>query len=454
MKHGWLFARGLAGLLAVEAFAGVTTALLFYAEYLGLGSQWSMMLLDFDGGATGMGHALALMGVVLACVCALFVPGAWVTGPRAASVVVLTAGLMQMATQQALDAATRSAAIGIAVAAAAATLLLGCVPGTLRWLGRLPPALLHSFNYATAVFIVSEAVGRSVVGCVGIDRLASWLIFCAGVALGALWKPACRALALALARGWMVRLGPLGLVVALATAWGVYELSPLAAAASAECARIGPQELRMDLLTQRPAQVWAVVSQGLPSGVWLPAVFYGMVAGFVVLLETCTALASVDGACGPERPHHLGRMRALALTNVASAAAGFGVQSVSAARTHTVRLLGGSTRLCVLIHGAALVALIVYAGPLLAAIPQLVVGVVLTIVGIQMITPEMAGLWRAAYHPRANGADLHAATVFWLVLLASLATGSVVGGFVVGAIVWWVPRAWRRLRPRSVLDNG
>jgi MFS superfamily sulfate permease-like transporter len=454
MKRGWLSARALVALLTAEVFAGVTTAMLFYAEYLGLGSQWSMMLLDFDGGASGMGHALAFVGVVLACLCALLVPGAWVTGPRAASVVVLTAGLAEMATQRALDAHTRSAAVGIAVAAAAATLLIGCFPRALRWLGRLPPALLHSFNYATAVFIVSEAVSRSLVGCVGIDRVASWLIFCASVALGALWKPASRALAHSAGRSWISRLGPLGIVVALAAAWGVYELSPLAGAGSAECGRLGLQELRLDLLLQRPAQVWEVVSDGLSADIWLRAVFYGMVAGFIVLLETCTALASVEGACGPEQPHQLGHMRVLVLTNAASAAAGCGVQSVSAARTHTIRLLGGSTRLSVLVHGLALIALIAHAGPMLAAMPQLVVGVVLTIVGIQMITPEMAGMWRDAYDPRASGADLHAATVFWLVLLASLATGSVVGGFVAGAIVWWVPRAWRQLRAGAWQYNG
>ena len=425
-----------ATLLGGELFAGLATAMIFYAEYVGLGSQLGSVWLGQGVGNLGYGNVLSFAAGVVACMLALLVPGAHVAGPRAASVVVLMSSLLYLSSRFGLDLKAQSAAAAIALLTAACT-LLACSGGAARGaIGSLPAALLHAFNFATAVFIVSDGVARAVIDCQQVDAVLAWTVFGGAVVFGALWSPVCEISAAVLRRPLLARLTPLGTMAAVALAWYVYEHSALSHGEGLACGRFGTQALHAGVLIQRTGSLWDALGSGLPLAVVLGAVACGLGAGFALLLESSSAFVASDGALLPSQSR---RLRVTALANGVGACAGVGPISYSASRTQAIRLFGGRTRLSVLMHGACLVVLALLAGPWMGHIPQFAIGVVLALVGLNMVTPGMCRMWREAYEPRAPHFLVHGVAGFWLSVVSALALGSALAGFLTGlaAYAWW-----------------
>jgi SulP family sulfate permease len=424
-----------ATLLGGELFAGLATAMIFYAEYVGLGSQLGSVWLGQGVGNLGYGNVLSFAAGVVACMLALLVPGAHVPGPRAASVVVLMSSLLYLSSRFGLDLKAQSAAAAIALLAAAGTLLACSGGATRNALASLPAALMHAFNFATAVFIVSDGVARAVIDCQQVDAVLAWTVFGGVVVFGALWGPVCEISAAVLRWPLLARLTPLGTMVAVGLAWCVYEHSALSHGDGFACGRFGTQALRVGVLIERTGSVWQTVGE-LPLAVWLGAIACGLGTGIALLLESSSAFVASDGALLPSQAR---RLRVTALANGIGACAGVGPISYSAARTQAMRLFGGRTRLSVLTHGVAIVVLALLAGPWMGHIPQFAIGVVLALVGLNMVTPGMCRMWREAYAPRAPHFLVHGVAGFWLSVVSALALGSALAGFLIGlaAYAWW-----------------
>lgn len=426
-----------------ELFAGVATAMIFYAEYVGLGSPLGEVWLGQGVVNLGYGNVLALAAGALACLLALCVPGAYVAGPRAASVAVLMSSLLSLAARYGLEPKAQIACVAIALLTASCTLLLGSFAAVRNAIGSLPAALMQAFNFAIAVFIVSDGVGRAVIDCQQVDAVLAWTVFVGAVAFGALWVPVCEISAAVLRRPLLVRLAPLGTMAAVALAWYVYEHSALSQGDGLACGRFGPQALRLSVLLERAGTVWHTAAAGLPLAVWLGALACGLGTGFVLMVECISAFVSADGAL---QPSQAGRLRLIALANCIGAGAGVGPMSCSASRTQAIRLFGGYTRLSVLTHGGAIVVLALLAGPWMAQTPQFAIGVVLALVGINMVTPGMCRMWRDAYDPGAPRDVVQAMSGFWLSVVSALLLDSALAGFLTGLAAWAWWNVARRLR--------
>ncbi|MDB5894779.1 MAG: SulP family inorganic anion transporter, partial [Rhodoferax sp.] len=85
-----------------DLFAGVLTALAFYAEYISLGSNLGENLAGAGQAKAALGAMLVIGAVLACCIGALFGPQPLLAGPRAASLLVLGAGLAY-ATEHAAD---------------------------------------------------------------------------------------------------------------------------------------------------------------------------------------------------------------------------------------------------------------------------------------------------------------------------------------------------------------
>jgi len=432
-------------LVGGELFAGLATAMIFYAEYVGLGSQLGAVWLGQGVGSLGYGNVLSLAAGALGCTLALLSPGAYVAGPRAASVVVLMSSLLYLSSRFGLDLKAQSAAAAIAMLTAALTVFVCSGPVARVALGSLPAALMHGFNFATAVFIVSDGVARAVIDCQQIDAVLAWTVFGGAVLFGALWSPVCEISAAVLRRPLLARLTPLGTMAAVALAWYVYEHSALSQGDGLACGRFGTQALHVGVLVDRAGSVWETLASGLPGAVVLGAMACGLGTGFALLLESSSAFVAADGELLPSQTR---LMRVSALSNGIGACAGVGPISYSASRTQTIRVFGGRTRLSVLTHGAFLVVLALLAGPWMRQVPQFAIGVVLALVGLNMVTPGMCRMWRDGYALKAPNHVVHSIAGFWLSVVSALALGSALAGFLVGlaAYAWW--NVARSLRER------
>lgn len=418
-----------------DIFAGIATAVVFYAEYLALGTQLGTVVQDADGAALSAGNPLALLAAVIACAFALFMPGVYISGPRAASMVVLTSGLLGIADRQGLDPNALRAALTIVLLAASATVLLGCVKKWRDWIGRIPASLLHAFNYATAISLVAQGVALGVIACHAGERLAIWMAFCGAVAVGVLWQPMCSLIAVRARQPWLSRISPLGTLIAGGGAWWAHGLASPVMTGTAKCSRLVADGLDLGQLAAHPALLMNSFQMGLPLQVWLLSALCGVAVGFVLLLESFTALVSVDGgwSTGVRR-----QFRVIAAANVATAAVGVGGVSVGSARTHALRLFGGHTRMSAVVHGIALAALAWAAGSAVSMVPPLAMGVVLALLGLQMVTPNMAQLWRDAVAPQARARAVHEGLYFWLAVVCAMLLDSALVGFLIGLAAWAV----------------
>ena len=425
-----------------DFWAGGATALIFYVEYLGLGALLADALGPglVDGAA--LGALLIVLPVFLSCMFSARTRGASLAGPRAASTALTTKLLLAMTLLSPVLVQQKTAVLALMTASAGITVLAG----RHRWLqsrmDRAPRWLVQGFMFATAVGIISggASAGR-LLDCLLVDSAATWLAYLPAVALGIGWKPWVQALLRRLAsqhapqclqRG-CARLQQMGLPAASAISWLIYEQTPLAMPHGPFCGRFGNMRIESSLLFQRLQENFGQLHQlSLPTvGA---AVLGGVLVGLVLLLESLTAFALNRGNptyCKAQP----GMLLATAASGLLSATIGAAASSFSTSRTVALRSLGGTGRTAVVAHGFTLVLIAFVAAPWLGQMPRLTGAVALTLVGVQMMSRDMAHFWRGAYQPRALYRRRLSGLSFWLVVGVGVAFNNALVGFLLMAVV-------------------
>lgn len=444
----------------VDLWAGCATALIFYVEYLGLGSLLGSAVLPGMPNGAALGAMLVMVPVVAACLFGLTSRGAALAGPRAASTSLSAALLLLIVGAYDAAESARTALLSVMVVTASLTLLIGRFDAVTVKVRRAPVWLVQGFLYATALGIIagSASAGR-LMQCLRVDALATWLAWLLPVLLGIAWKPVLgrlhaharqqgvrpeRAHALILAQ-------PMGLLVASACSWLIYSHSRLATPSNGLCGPFG--DLRMDwgLLLSRMESISGQI-ESIPLEAVVVAAFCGVVIGLVLVLESLTAF-SLNAKLPAYAKCQTRMLAAAAAGGLVAAGVGSVGPSFSTSRTSTLRMMGGWGRWAAPAHGLALLGIAIFAASWVAHIPKLTAAVALTLVGVQMLTSETEILWRHGYRPDAVSPRRTAVVLFWLVLAVSLATNNALMGFVIlgaGASMFAFARDRRRKRQQRV----
>ncbi len=425
--------------VAADIWAGCATAVIFYIEYLGLGSLLGEALAPGMPQGAALGTMLVIVPVATCSLFSLLSHGATLSGPRTASLLVVTKLLcVLVATYPSLQG-SKTVLLAVITATAALTLLCGRHKSVQIAIDKAPKWLTQGFIYATALGIVagSAAAGR-LMSCLQVDSLATLLVYLLPVLLGIAWKPALSCL-IEKSKGptrltrTLTFLQPLSLLAAAAVSWLIYEQTSFATPNGPFCGRFGDMRMDWSLLYRR---LFSVINpiDAPPISALMWAALCGVVVGAVLLLESLTAFAVNDELPAYSRlqPRMLG---ATAAGNLLAATVGGAPASFSMSRTAILRMLGGYGRWAVPIHGLALLAIVLLATPLLALVPKLTASVALTLVGVQMVGLDTATLWKRGYRPRAVAPRLLAVVMFWLVVVVSLAADSALVGFAVLTVV-------------------
>lgn len=425
--------------VAADLWAGSLTALICYVEYMGLGLLLGNALKPGQPDGAALGTLLVMTGVVLCSVLALISHGASLAGPRSASLAVATTLLLLLLQFYPGSQSHKTALLGVMTMSASFTLLIGNRPWVQSRMTMAPRWLVQGFLFATALCIVAgSAAAGQLLSCVQVDGLAASLAYGLPVLVGASWGP--------MFEGWIHRAKkhptapkavltllefwkPLGLLVAAALSWAVYEQTRLAVPHGAYCGRFGTMDLDWTLLQDRFKAVTLHLPALSPAALVL-AIVCGILTGLVLLLESLTSF-SLNQHNALYRAAQPKMLAATAGAGVLTAMVGGVGASFSTARTTTLRSLRGTGRLAAPMHGVALLVVALLAVDWVAQVPKITAAVTLTMVGVQMVSKEMILLWKRAYHPRSPWHSQLPLVRFWLLLAISIAANNALVGFAV-----------------------
>ena len=415
-----------------DALAGVLTAAVFYAEYTGLGAVLGAALPG--RAAAALGGLMVIGAVVVSSLLALAVRQPFIAGPRAASLAVLIVG-MRFAVEYAEAADGRfvvaMAALATMLVVGAATLLLGLIPAVQRFIDGSHVALRKGFIFATAVGIVVGLSATQLDGCLRISPLLTAAIVITSVGAAMVWAHTCRSAQAK--RPWQGKLAPMSMVLGVAIATLGYYVFIARSAHDGLCGTLGSVGLQFGQLKELVISPSTLVSAAnyLPWWVWLVLIIIGALQGSVLLLESLTTLKDSKNPEG--RQAWVSQLKLRAWVNLVCAPLGLASSSLSGSRTRVLLEAYGQTRLAVLFHGVALLAILFFCSPWIAKVPNLAVAVALTLVATQMIDDETRNtVWRDGYQPAASEASVGITWVFWCVLGLSVAAGSVLRYFDFG----------------------
>lgn len=409
-----------------DLFAGCFTAVVFYAEYIGMGVVLGGALPGPVASSVALGCTMVVGAVVVNCVLGAALREPLLAGPRAASLAVLVAGMKFSADYASSEAArlpAALAALATILLVAAVTQLAGTLPRVRAWLEFTSVALRKGFVFSTAVGIVVGLASAQLDGCLRVSPALTVAVMAASVAVALQWSRWCSQPGSGPQRR---RLAPFSLIIGTALASAGYYALLAPFAVQDLCATVGgaaPDGTPL-LQTVMSAATLDVAARSLPIWIWPLLVLVGALLGLVLLLESLTALRET------RQPTPLAvwsaHLKLRALVNVAAAPLGLACSSVSMVRTNALTESAGSTRLAVLFHGVALVAILLFLQDWIRVVPQIAVAVALMLLAIQMIDEETrTDIWRSGYGLNASPARVRSAWGFWGVVALSLAVGAV-----------------------------
>lgn len=435
-------------------WAGVVSAAICYAEYLGLGAMLGTALLGYGDQSQAMGTLLVVLAACISCLvlCARRFPV--IAGPRGASLSILVLGLLSI---QALYPVSGSGQLLVLVA-----MMLGCTAtlcmGTMRWVqwvfAHLPAWLIPAFVYASALSIVASASHKYLYNCLMVSEWQTWGIFLSGVLAGLAWQTLCQSVArlkqlppqaTALARS----LSGTSLVVGAGTAWLLYEYSSLRYASAGMCSRLGVLDLNLQSFFQRMGLLLEQDLHFIPLPALLAAAVWGLFVGLIVLIESRTAVTTLADLLRQAQRHaqaealHTPLMRWNAGCQALLTPATTIASSVSQSRSQVIWSLYQPSAMAVLLHALALLAIALFAGHWLARLPQIALVVLMTLVACSMLIQSTTQVWQQAYSIKHRG--IAGGLGLWAVLLISVVTGQTLLGFVLPA-VWAIGLHWWRQR--------
>jgi MFS superfamily sulfate permease-like transporter len=406
-----------------DIWAGVLTGAVFYAEYISLGAALGNTLPGPSGAA--MGTLMVLGAVIVSCIVALLLPRPLLTGPRAASLAVLIAG-MKFASAQALHPEVRLEVALVALTAmlltAAGVQLLGLLRPVQTWIYHCHVAIRKGFMFASGIGIVAGLGTAQLDGCLRIAPAPVTAIVVASVIAALTWNAWCKYPGNS--KSPFAKLGPLAIPVGVAMASAGYYLFIVDQATGGYCGTLGSTGLKIALLgdiVTGPTAIQAA-AHNLPLWVWPLLLAIGVMLGGVMLLETLTTLR--DSKDHSDRAVWAIHIKGSALVNLLGAPLGLSCASLSTSRTNALIESHAASRLAVLAHGACVLILVLCFSPLIARLPQLAIAVALLLVAIQMIDDETRdAVWRGGFASGARPAQLHTTWAFLCVLAASVIAG-------------------------------
>lgn len=415
-----------------DLLAGILTATIFYAEYVGLGAALGAVLPGRSGAALGV--LMVVGAVVVSSFIAVALRQPFISGPRAASTAVLIVG-MKFAVEHAVAADARfvvaMAALAIMLAVGAATLLLGLIPSVHRFIVDSHIALRKGFIFASAVGIMVGLSGTQLDGCLRISPLLTSAIVAASVGAALTWIYLCRR---EQSKGaWLAKLTPLSMVLSVAIATLGYYALIAQSARDGLCGTLGSVGLQFGQLKELlvTPSTFVLAASNIPWWVWFVLIVIGVLQGGVLLLESLTTLR--DSKYQMDRDSWALQLKLRALVNLLSAPLGLASSSISASRSTALLEAHGQTRIAVFFHGAALLGILFFCSAWIAKLPNLAVAVALILVAMQMIDDETRkSVWRSGYEPTASAANMGVTWIFWCVIGLSVLAGSVLRYFDLG----------------------
>lgn len=435
-------------------WAGSISAVICYAEYLGLGAMLGSTLIGYGDQSQAMGTLLVVLAASISCLVMAARRLPVIAGPRGASLSVLVLGLMTLQTQYQISRTDQLLLL--------ATMMLGCTVmlfmSTLRWVDwifdRLPLWLVPAFIYASAVSIVASASRKYLHSCLILHEWQAWSIFLGSTLAGLLWMSMCQKIAQKTLNTKLSRsvgsLASTGLVIGAASAWILYELSSLPNASAGMCARMGVLDLSLHAFFERvlllAQHAWHLPPASLVVGL---AAVWGMFVGLVVMLESRTAVATMTDHLQKTIPtlasQKLGQplMRWNARSNAVLASTATVASSLSQSRSIIIWSLYKPSTLAIALHAVALLLIGLFASRWLAHLPQIALVVLMTLVGCSMVVPALDKCWREAYslkHPGISGG-----LGLWVVLSITAITQQPLAGFVLPAACAIAIFSWKRI---------
>ena len=433
-------------------WAGSISAAICYTEYMGLGAMLGTALLGYGAQSQTMGGLLVILAAAISSLvlCARKLP--LIAGPRGASLSILVLGLVAL---QSYFPGSSSDQIALLVAT-----MLGCVVmlflGTFSWVSwifkQVPTWLVPAFMYASALSIVANASKQYVFNCLQVNEIQSIGIFFGGVAAGLMWLAAFRKLAERCknnpkAAGLARSFAGTTLIVGAGVAWGLYELSSLPNASAGMCARIGNLSLNLDMVLSRTQSLMAYEWRSLSVMSVGFSLFWGMLVGAVVILETRSSIdvlakqLKIDPTAD-SHPLHKPIMKWNARYQALLLPAATVASSISQSRSQILWNLYKPDPLAVFMHSAALLVIAFYASHLLANLPQIALAVLMTLVACTMIMPQLETEWGGAYSLKTS--SISAGLGFWVVIGITVSFEMALLGFIIPAALSILARSIKK----------
>lgn len=442
----------------LSGWAGVMSAIVCYAEYLGMGALLGSALLGQGSQAKSVGTLLIVASAVIACLCLAACGRPFLAGPRGASLSVVVAALLSLQISFAPPPSLQVLLLAFITLGSVLGMLLMSRSEVRDLFAKVPSWVVHSFIYASAVSIVSGAVTKYLDGCIHRHELTTWSIFATATLLGVLWPWAWSKLAKRSEKRnqpseWMRRLESLGLILAGALAWIIYSFTDLNAPGYEQCARLGSVDLDLSVITARAQSLFP---SGFSLSMWaacLSAITWGLMAGVIASVETKITVDILNTSPATLRNNEplddQAILRENAGINALMVPATSVTASLSLSRTQVLHTFyQSSSVLPVVLHAISLAAIALLASQWIGKLPHIALTVLMTLVGTQMLTKLVKALWKNAYNPQNNGKGaVLAGFGFWWVLGISVLTNQPLYGLAVPMVACLV---WMRVQQRRV----
>jgi MFS superfamily sulfate permease-like transporter len=425
-----------------DIWAGALSACVFLGEFAGYGVALGVALSAIGyKDAYSIAMCMVFLPVLINALLSAFGKSTIVSGPRAASVMVLVSGITYLGTRSAyqLYGLSISTCLSIIVMTGGLTQLLALIPRVKSFFMTLPLAVTRGFFAATAISIIAGVVKSQLFGCLVDDPSQAAYIYFVSVIVFGIYLPQrfsgnpktkpynTLLLPSAIALSW-------GLVALFKDASGGIELPHCSTLASN-----GPAiSLNMESILSVIHHTPSIGRLNLDSMATLGmTMLFGLALGAIAIVESMTTIE-----CAVKEPAY--RLEASDVTRftwlvvIANLVCGWLALSPttwSTSRSVLIREVGAKSRLAPLSHGVLLFLIVLFFGNVIFAHANvLVLSVALSIVGLNMLDKLTISVHVNALSKGKEEKQAPSDIVwFWLVIGLFFATHQTIIAFLIVA---------------------